>query len=248
MDTDIRPKLPDTLESDWDLPPIIDPVPDWATLAEEHETNSNFANWLREHRPSRELTLRRGRKHRPLILTRSPNVEAILAQVRGTEEPEPCMSCIRRGGPFAQCVTVNGWMRGSCANCHYGSEGPRCSLRPDFDPYTPSPRRRGRKATTGNAYYPSARNTAFASSSALSSSRPSSRVSLQSLAVRKKAAPAFRTKLTHRQFLNRDSPPDARNTRAPVVRRRSEILNDIDRVHRRLDELENELSNYEYRN
>ena len=60
---------------------------------------------------------------------RAPNAEAALAQSRGTIAPQACASCVRGGGPFTECVLVAGQLRGSCANCHYGSEGARCSFR-----------------------------------------------------------------------------------------------------------------------
>ena len=57
-------------------------------------------------------------------------MEAFLAQIVGTEHAaDPCTHCASGSGVFAQCVTVEGLFSGSCANCHYGSEGARCSFR-----------------------------------------------------------------------------------------------------------------------
>ena len=61
---------------------------------------------------------------------RAANWEAGLAQVVGTAPSSECSSCAREAGPFTTCQVVEGELRGSCANCHYGSEGSRCSLRP----------------------------------------------------------------------------------------------------------------------
>lgn len=40
-----------------------------------------------------------------------------------------CRHCERGDGPWDKCVVVPGFLVGSCANFHYGSEGWRCSLR-----------------------------------------------------------------------------------------------------------------------
>jgi hypothetical protein len=57
-------------------------------------------------------------------------MEAFLAQMVGTEHvTDPCAHCAPGSGVFAECVTVDGLFGGSCANCHYGSEGACCSFR-----------------------------------------------------------------------------------------------------------------------
>lgn len=61
--------------------------------------------------------------------SRAANVEAALSQARGVVAAQPCTSCARGGGPFTECVVLAGQLLGSCANCHYGSEGARCSFR-----------------------------------------------------------------------------------------------------------------------
>ena len=70
------------------------------------------------------------REGRTITTGRSSNIEAFLAQMVGTEYvADPCNHCASGSGVFTQCVTVNGLFAASCANCHYGSEGARCSFR-----------------------------------------------------------------------------------------------------------------------
>src|SRR5579871_5472142 len=49
--------------------------------------------------------------------------------MRGDVANPPCISCSKGSGPFPVCVTVTDALRGSCASCHYGGEGSRCSFR-----------------------------------------------------------------------------------------------------------------------
>jgi hypothetical protein len=64
-----------------------------------------------------------------LDLLRSSNREAYLAQCVGVASATPCKSCKKGTGPWVGCVAVAGFLRGSCANCHFGGLGSRCSLR-----------------------------------------------------------------------------------------------------------------------
>ncbi|KAF1964746.1 hypothetical protein BU23DRAFT_630633 [Bimuria novae-zelandiae CBS 107.79] len=59
------------------------------------------------------------------------NCEAALAYSRGQVRNGvlACLDCKRGRGPFAKCVTLKGYLKGSCSNCHYSAEGARCSLR-----------------------------------------------------------------------------------------------------------------------
>lgn len=61
----------------------------------------------------------------------SQNCEAALAYSRGQVRNGAlaCLDCKRGRGPFAQCVILKGYLKGSCSNCHYSAEGARCSLR-----------------------------------------------------------------------------------------------------------------------
>jgi hypothetical protein len=61
-------------------------------------------------------------------LTRMGNREAILAQSVGAPAPSPCGLCAKSGGPWTSCVVVTGFLRGSCANCHYGGSSVKCTL------------------------------------------------------------------------------------------------------------------------
>lgn len=45
-----------------------------------------------------------------------------------------CLSCARGSEPFARCVTVLELLSDSCINCHYDSEGARCSFQRKFSP------------------------------------------------------------------------------------------------------------------
>jgi hypothetical protein len=70
------------------------------------------------------------RSNKTLDLLRPSNREAYLAQCVGAVSATPCKSCSKGLGPWKQCCVVVDFLRGSCANCHYGGEGKRCSLRP----------------------------------------------------------------------------------------------------------------------
>ncbi len=65
-----------------------------------------------------------------LNLDRPSNREAYLGQCCGVVSATSCTHCSRSLGPWTECVVVAGLFGGSCANCHFGSEGVRCSLRP----------------------------------------------------------------------------------------------------------------------
>jgi hypothetical protein len=74
------------------------------------------------------VTLREGRE---IVLDkRAVNQEAAMAQLRGQVCADACEHCKKGSGPFESCVVLRGFFKGSCANCHYGSEGKRCSFRP----------------------------------------------------------------------------------------------------------------------
>jgi len=108
-----------------------------ADAADAAAANTATAQALRPQPRVRGLSLRwvAGRGSAPgayrelRLASRAQNVEAALAQARGTVAAQPCASCVRGGGPFIECVVVAGQLGGSCANCHYGSEGARCSFR-----------------------------------------------------------------------------------------------------------------------
>jgi hypothetical protein len=64
-----------------------------------------------------------------LTLTRMGNREALLAQSVGALSPSACGLCTKRKGPWTECVVAAGYLNDSCANCHYGAGGAKCSLR-----------------------------------------------------------------------------------------------------------------------
>jgi hypothetical protein len=70
--------------------------------------------------------LRPGRTTNP---ARPANLEAELGQFTGQVHAAGCTHCAGGSGVWTVCVVVAGFFGGSCANCHYGSEGARCSLR-----------------------------------------------------------------------------------------------------------------------
>ena len=76
----------------------------------------------------RVVAVRPGRQG-PLNTGRPTNFEAVLGQIVGQFAPAPCRHCAGGYGPWTLCVVVPGHFGGSCANCHYGSLGTRCSLR-----------------------------------------------------------------------------------------------------------------------
>jgi hypothetical protein len=70
------------------------------------------------------------RTSKTLELQRSSNREAYLAQCVGAVQTASCKSCSKGHGPWKGCVVVAGYLKESCANCHYNGEGQRCSFRP----------------------------------------------------------------------------------------------------------------------
>jgi hypothetical protein len=76
--------------------------------------------------PRRRPVLRAGRTTNP---ARPSNLEAELGQIVGQARNFQCAHCTRGSGVWTVCVVVPGFFHGSCANCHYGSEGARCSFR-----------------------------------------------------------------------------------------------------------------------
>jgi hypothetical protein len=76
--------------------------------------------------PLRLPVLRNGRN---LNTARPSNLEALYGQYVGQVNVPGCTHCAGGFGMWTECVSVSGHFGGSCANCHYGSEGARCYLR-----------------------------------------------------------------------------------------------------------------------
>jgi hypothetical protein len=76
--------------------------------------------------PLRVPVLRPGRTSNP---ARPSNLEAEFGQATGQVRVARCTHCAGGSGVWTECVVVAGFFGGSCANCHYGSEGARCSFR-----------------------------------------------------------------------------------------------------------------------
>lgn len=73
------------------------------------------------------------RRHgQDLNLVRRSNVEALFAQIAGTEAQHPCAHCRKGQGPWTVCVVYSGQMMGSCANCWFNASGSRCSFHGTF--------------------------------------------------------------------------------------------------------------------
>lgn len=70
-----------------------------------------------------------------LNLVRRSNVEALFAQIAGTEAANPCTHCRKGQGPWTVCVVYSGQMMGSCANCWFNASGSRCSFHGMFTFY-----------------------------------------------------------------------------------------------------------------
>lgn len=100
-----------------------------ATVRNRHQIVefSTQAQRLLQLEPIREPVRRKASFE--VNLDRMPNLESALAQIVGRVNRTPCDSCSRGSGPFGLCVSVDGMLRGSCANCHYNSLGRRCSFR-----------------------------------------------------------------------------------------------------------------------
>ena len=71
-------------------------------------------------------------KQRPgldtLNMARAGNREAFTAQSVGAFAATPCGKCARGRGPWVGCVVAEGYLSGSCANCHFQAGGTGCTL------------------------------------------------------------------------------------------------------------------------
>ena len=72
------------------------------------------------------------RPGRGITYNKSQNAEAEIGQYVGQLAGRPCTHCAGGSGCWTECVVVAGFFRGSCCNCHYASEGSRCSFRKWF--------------------------------------------------------------------------------------------------------------------
>lgn len=62
-------------------------------------------------------------------MERATNLEAMLLGITGDAADPECTTCQSGSGPFVGCFSVAGVAGNSCSNCHYNSEGTRCSFR-----------------------------------------------------------------------------------------------------------------------
>jgi len=109
-----------------------DAAPDYPQLQTLPPNATNVAKQLHAMPIVRPLILRNKRKLGRLDKG-ADNLEAALAQQRGTLRIQECNSCFNKSGPFANgCVTVEGKFNFSCANCRFNGEGGRCSFKREF--------------------------------------------------------------------------------------------------------------------
>jgi len=106
------------------------------------QANSKPTKAIAQMEILRGVELRPSRNH--INLFQSQNCEAALAYSRGQviDGVQACRDCKRGRGPFAKCVILKGYLKGSCSNCHYSATGARCNLRTREQEQTP-------KNTTG---------------------------------------------------------------------------------------------------
>lgn len=66
--------------------------------------------------PQRKAHLRPGSK---LHLTLTTQRIAAVAQIFGLQAETPCSHCQAGEGPFIECILLDGYLVGGCANCYY---------------------------------------------------------------------------------------------------------------------------------
>lgn len=93
---------------------------------EGFKVDSAFAKRMSRD-PGQRLAEQR-REGQELNLVRRSNVEALFAQIAGTEAANSCTHCKKGQGPWTVCVVYSGQMMGSCANCWFNASGSRCSF------------------------------------------------------------------------------------------------------------------------
>lgn len=115
------------------LAPVPSQPPHKTTEQMAHESGYNgfkvdsaFAKRMSRD-PGQRLAEQR-RHGQDLNLVRRSNVEALFAQIAGSEAANPCAHCRKGQGPWTICVVYSGQMMGSCANCWFNASGSRCSF------------------------------------------------------------------------------------------------------------------------
>lgn len=76
---------------------------------------------------------------------RADNVEAILVQIVGTENPNACLRCAAGRGPFVGCYSFPGVHNGGCGCCNYNGQATKCSLFQRSGPKRARPQNRPRR-------------------------------------------------------------------------------------------------------
>ncbi|CAN8096905.1 unnamed protein product [Discula destructiva] len=123
-------------------PPAQPPLPQKTTEQmaqasgyEGFKVDSAFAKRMSRD-PGQRLAEQR-REGQELNLVRRSNVEALFAQIAGTEAANSCTHCKKGQGPWTVCVVYSGQMMGSCANCWFNASGSRCSFHEKSQPPQP---------------------------------------------------------------------------------------------------------------
>jgi hypothetical protein len=84
---------------------------------------------LQKRSAKRELHWNRLESLYFVLNERSENFEAGLVQVVGNEVLIPCDRCALNHGSFSSCITLEGYLSGSCACCYLQEKGVDCTFR-----------------------------------------------------------------------------------------------------------------------
>jgi hypothetical protein len=82
----------------------------------DRATDPDFADMLKMPK-MRDTTLRTSPSTK-FELTLNTQKKGALAQSRGHVAPKLCKRCADNGGPFTECVLLDGHLGGGCANCY----------------------------------------------------------------------------------------------------------------------------------
>ncbi|KAJ5781311.1 hypothetical protein N7457_006471 [Penicillium paradoxum] len=149
-DTEI-PGLPDEIPGVRLIGPF-QPPGEWADYVmslccdlsqKEPDLMTNLLRYLCSLPFAREPVVHEHRMWQPrqmntLLRANVANIEAFLIQTVGDVAEFPCVQCANQFGPMVLCVSLPDTPSAvSCANCHFGGLGSRCSFNPS--PSAPSP-------------------------------------------------------------------------------------------------------------
>lgn len=109
------------------LQTLIDPDPDNTTgivLSLRLDDAKGIHEILKSYNshPVREVLLRRGVD---FGLSRTSQRIAAVAHIFGLQNETSCSRCQASKGPFADCISLKGFLSGGCTNCYYDRTGDR---------------------------------------------------------------------------------------------------------------------------